>query len=128
MKIIAVLLSLIIISACSSEGCKELVLDTVKYHDTATEFGKEYHLYSRTTGWQDKVIFFELYKAKPIFDECMHSNISPIYARPFDDNKDRPYIKELILSPNEPEKIKITYTTDINEGIANVYDVKFSQD
>lgn len=126
-KKIIILSLLLILGACSSDACKELVLDSFKHQDTSVISGKEYYLYSRTTGFQEKVVFFELYEEKLIFDKCMEANINPIYARPFDESEDRPYIKELTLQPDQPEKLKITYTKNINEGVANVYDVKFSK-
>lgn len=118
---------LLILGACSSNGCEDLVLDSFKHQDKTIISGKEYHLYSRTTGFQEKVVFFELYEEKPTFDKCMQANLSPIYVRPFDDDEDHPYIKELILEPDKAEKLKIIYTKNINEGVANVYDVKLNQ-
>ncbi len=126
-KSILVLSILFFISSCSSKDCEELVLDSVKYHDTAIWFGKKYYLYSRTTGWQEKVVFFELYEQEPVFNKCMHSNIKPIFARAFDDTEDHPYIEKIIFQPDDEEKLKIIYTKDTNKGIANVYDVTFTR-
>ncbi len=37
------------------------------------------------------------------------------------------YVKQIILQPDKPEKLKVTYTTDKNEDITSVYDVKFTR-
>lgn len=126
-KNIFILFALIFLNACNPKGCEELALDTIKFHDTIMFDEKVYYLYSRTTGWQEKVGGFELYEQEPTFDKCTHSTIKPIFARAFDDAEEYPYIKNIIFQPNKSEKLSIIYTMNKSEGIANVYDVKFTR-
>ncbi len=126
-RILIIFSVVLFITSCSSKACKELILDAVKLHDTATHSGQTYYLYSRTTGWHEKVVFFELYEKSPTFNQCQHADIKPVFIRAFDDTPENSFIKQLILQPEKPEKIKIIYTTDENEGFSNVYDVKFTQ-
>lgn len=126
-KSILIASTLVFISSCSEKGCEDLVLDTIKFHDTITTDERTYYLYSRTTGWQEKVVFFELYEKEPTFNKCTDSTIKPIFARAFDDTEEQPYIKNITLQPKRLEKLKITYTKNKEEGVANIYDVKFTR-
>ncbi len=63
--------------ACSSEpGC--FIVDSVKLVKTIKIDSRDYFIYLRISGFQDKVAFYELYKGKPTFGECKQSNIEPI--------------------------------------------------
>jgi len=92
---------------------------------------KTYYLYTRTIGWQEKTIYFELYDKKPEFDECTYQpDIANLYSIDYDDypeNPERKHIEKMILQPDQPEKLKIIYTTDKTKGVENVYDVKFTR-
>ncbi len=123
----SIILVVLFLAACSPKACDELFLDTINYHDSAIYSKHKYFLYSRTTGWHEKVVFFELYKENPVFDECRHSNINPIFAIDYSDYPEMQYVKEMILQPDQPEKLKIIYTKDKNKGVANIYDVKFAR-
>jgi hypothetical protein len=124
---ISILLTIcLFIISCKQNDCKEPLIDTINYHDSTEKSGIKYYLYSRTTGFQEKVVFFELYNKKPVFDICKHSSIKPIFSRAFDESTEQPYVKELIFQPEHPENLRIIYTKDVNEGFKNVYDVKFN--
>ena len=126
-KSIALLsLAILVLSACGKNDCDEVILDSVKFHDTTVYSESTYYLYSRTTGFHEKVVFFEVYDREPEFNKCRNANITPVFARAFDDSEEQPYLKELIFQPDSPEKLKIIYTKNKEEGFANVYDVKFS--
>jgi hypothetical protein len=125
---ISILLTIcLLLVSCEQNDCKGPLIDTINFHDSTEKSGIKYYLYSRTTGFQEKVVFFELYNKKPLFDLCKHSSIKPIYSRAFEESNDQPYIKELIFQPEQPESLRIIYTKDVNEGFKNVYDVRFTQ-
>ena len=118
-------------AACSKNDC-ETQWDQVKYADSIEFNGKTYFLYTRTTGWHNKVVFFELYDVEPSFDQCGKINTSSVYVVdydyfPDDPNSEEKYVQKIILQPDKPEKLKIIYTKNKEEGFANVYDVKFSR-
>jgi hypothetical protein len=116
---------LVLSSGCSADDCG-FPLDQVRYADQIQDEKKTYYLYTRTTGWHDKIVFFELYDIEPDFDKCRQTKTRPIYRIDYDDYPVEQYVKELKLQPDQSEKLKITYTTDVSEGIENVYDVKFT--
>ncbi len=120
------LIIILLLFGCNSNDCG-FPLDQIRYADKTQYNGKIFYLYIRTTGWHNKVIFFELYDSEPTFDECRQTNANFIYKTDYDDYPEEKYVKEMILQPDQPEKLKITYTTNKDEGIANVYDVKFTR-
>lgn len=69
--------TLLAISAIVPLGCGCDVADEVMVLDTAVIGGQEYHLVSRTTGFQEKETFFELYTSPPNFDGCGQSSVAP---------------------------------------------------
>jgi hypothetical protein len=126
------LLLILFLTACSAEDCFDIASDQLKFSDSVGYQGKTYYLYTRTTGFQEKVVYFELYDGEPIYDVCTQkTNPEPLFGIHYDyfpndpDSKAK-YVKELKLQLDQPEKLKITYTTDVNEGVKNVYDVKFT--
>jgi hypothetical protein len=130
-KVFFVTLIFCLLVACDSSDCNlGMAADQLRLADTIEKNDKAYYLYTRTTGWNDKVVFFELYDEKPLFDKCTYeSNIKELYAIHFNSFPEDPvpqYVKEIILQPDQLEKLKIIYTKDKNEGIENVYDVKFT--
>ena len=124
---------LLFLSACGSEDCFDIASDQLRFADSIVYDGKEYHLYTRTSGWQEKIVYFELYESKPTYNNCTYeTKPEPIFGIHYDyfsndlDSNEK-YVKEIILQPDQPEKLKITYTKNIDEGVANVYDVKFTR-
>ena len=123
-----------LLAACSDDDCSfDIAGDQLRLADSTEIGNKTYYLYTRTTGWNDKVVFFELYDTKPAFDACTYQpDKKALYAIHFDSFPDQPeietkYVKEMILQPSQPEKLKIVYTKNKGEGTANVYDVKFTR-
>ncbi len=127
MKVISLMLAYLTIAACSNQGCEDSIVDDVRLADSIVFEGTEYYLYMRTTGWNDKAVYFELYDQKPSFNECSKSKIKPIYDVVYDDYPDVKYVKEINLQLDQAEKLSIAYTTEKSEGISNVYDVKFTR-
>jgi len=124
-KTVLLVISCLFVSACSNEACKDILVDDVRFADSINYNNADYYLYTRTTGWNDKAIYFELYAQKPTFDKCNQSTIRPIYDVVYDDYPEVKYVKEVHLQVGEIEKIKIVYTADKNEAVENMYDVKF---
>ena len=113
--------------ACSNECAVEIAGHQVRLADTIELNDSTYYLYTRTTGWQEKIIYFELYDSQPIFDECTEQpNIDSLYAIDYDDYSEEQYIHKIILQPEQAEKIKIIYTQNKDEGVS-AYDVKFDR-
>ncbi|PCH59480.1 MAG: hypothetical protein COC05_06785 [Gammaproteobacteria bacterium] len=123
-----------LITACDSNDCRfgfGVAADQLRLADTINNNNKTYYLYTRTTGWNDKIVFFELYDQKPEFDPCTYQpDIEYLYTIDYEDypeNPKRKHIEKMILQPDQPEKLKIIYTTDKTKGVENVYDVKFTR-
>jgi hypothetical protein len=116
----------LVVTACSEDECGgfEIAADQIRFADSIEENGITYYLYTKTTGWHDKIIYFQLYDNKPEF-KCRRSNIKPIYVIHYDDYPEMKYVKALTLQLNQDEKLNITYTTDKREGV-DAYDVKFT--
>jgi len=127
MKVISLMLACLTMAACSNQGCEEPIVDDVRLADSIVFENTEYYLYTRTTGWNDKAVYFELYDQKPSFSECSNSTVKPIYDVVYDDYPDVKYIKEINLQLDQAEKLNITYTAEKSEGVHNVYDVKFTR-
>ena len=115
----------LLLFACNSNDCG-FPLDQIRFADKAEADGEKFYLYTRTVGWQNKTIFFELYNTEPSFDECRQTKTNFLFKTPYDDYPEMQYVKEMILQPMQAEKLKIIYTQNIEEGVANVYDVKFT--
>ncbi len=118
---------LFFLASCDKDCTFEISSDQLKFADVIEKNNNTYYLYTLTTGWNDKAVYFQLYKQKPILDQCKQSDVTPVYEIVHDDYPEIKYVKEIILQPDKPEKLKILYTTDKNEGIASVYDVKFTR-
>ncbi|MBL1433712.1 MAG: hypothetical protein COB94_009785 [Gammaproteobacteria bacterium] len=123
-----------LITACGQNKCGfgiNIAADQLRLADTINDNNKTYYLYTRTTGWTDKTIFFELYDKEPEFDQCtFQPDIKKLYMVAYEDfpeNPERKYVKKMILQPDQSEKLKIIYTTDKTKGVENVYDVKFTR-
>ncbi|PCH59950.1 MAG: hypothetical protein COC05_05725, partial [Gammaproteobacteria bacterium] len=129
LKASIIVLFYFLITACDPYGCSfDIAGDQLRLADTINDNNKTYYLYTRTTGWNDKIVFFELYDKKPEFDECTYQpDIKKLYMIDYDDLPEYPerkYVEKMILQPDQPEKLKIIYTTDKTKGVENVYDVK----
>lgn len=119
------------LGACNN--CEfDIASDQLRPADTIDINNTTYYLYTRTIGWQEKTVFFELYKEEPTYDICTRK-VTPkaIFGIhydyfPNDPNSEEKYVKEMILQPDQAEKLKIIYTKNKEEGTTNVYDVKFT--
>jgi len=134
LKASIIVLFCFLITACGQNECGfgiHIAGDQLKLADTINDNNKTYYLYTRTTGWQEKTVFFELYDQKPEFDQCTYQpDIKKLYMVAYEDfpeNPERKYVKKMILQPDQSEKLKIIYTTDKTKGVENVYDVKFTR-
>jgi len=117
------------LAGCQSTGCDGDALgqDQIRLLDSLQEGDKTWHLYTRTTGFQDKAVFFELYDAAPVFDQCERASIEPVYQIDYNDYPDKQHVKTITLQSDETEKLSIVYTKDQNEGFTDVHSVKFSR-
>jgi len=107
------------LTACNK---KCVLLDAVEYLDTAQHEDELYYLYSRTYGFQEKQTIFELYKGKPQLDDCREANIKPVAVVPHYHEK---YVSEIVFQPESEGLLRISFTSDINQGYANTDDVRF---
>ncbi len=129
----AVIISSTLLVAACDKNCFDIASDQLRFADTLEKNDKTYHLYTRTTGFQEKVVFFELYEKKPTYDACTNkTDPEPIFGIhydyfPNDPTSKEKYVKDIILQPEELEKLKIIYTPDKSEGVADVYGVKFTR-
>lgn len=95
--------------------------------DSLERNGKTYFLYTRTTGFQEKQVFFELYDQQPIFDQCGVTETKEIFATDYDHRR---YVKTLVVRPDEPnydDRLQIIYTDDPRQGYRDVDDVKIER-
>jgi hypothetical protein len=128
MRLLFASILLLAIVGCDNNDCNfDIAEDQIRFADSIDKNGKTYYLYTRTVGFQEKTVFFELFDMKPKFDECEKSNIKPIYgvAYSYDDYPEKQYVKSLTLQPNQGEKLRIIYTKNKNEGMSDD-NVKFS--
>jgi hypothetical protein len=131
LKLLPLSIFLMAIAACSNDCDFDIAEDQIRFADSIKKDGKTYFLYTRTVGFQEKTVFFELFDLKPEYDNCEKSNIKPIYTVPIVplNHENYPngwFIKELTLQPNQAEKLNIVYTKNKNEGAID-YDAKFSR-
>jgi hypothetical protein len=117
----------LVITGCSEDECGgfDIATDQIRFADSIEENGKTYYLYTRTTGWHEKIVFFQLYDNKPEF-KCWRPNIKAIYTVEYDDYPVKKYVKALTLQLDQGKKLNIIYTTDKSEGV-DAYDVKFTR-
>ena len=111
-----ILFFLFMIVGCSSENdC--FVADSVKQIKSFTVNDKEYFLFLRITGFQEKESFYELYEKKPIFDICGRSELSPVSDEHFDWQQG--YVEKLIV---KDAKLTIVYIKEEPEmyDLANI--------
>ena len=125
--------AVLFLSACHFDGCINIASDQLKPADSIIHQGKSYFLYTRTSGWHEKVVYFELYEREPTYDSCTHeTNPEPIFSLSYDDLSDNPdseeqYIEKILLQPNQAEKLKMIYTKDVSKGVEGVYEVRFAK-
>ena len=125
-KRVFLIFSSLLLFGCSKDECG-FPLDQIRFADKIQINKETYYLYTRTVGWHNKVVFFELYSAEPAFDQCQKTQAELVYKIDYDDYLEEQYIKQVTLELDSPEKLKIIYTKNKEEGFANVYDVKFSR-
>lgn len=88
MKITAIVYFIIIslISGCSdNHGC--FVAETVTPVEKITISGMDHFLYLRSSGFNEKENFYELYKNKPEFDDCGKASLTPLSEVHIDSSK-----------------------------------------
>ena len=117
------------LTGCQPVSCPGDFLgqDQLSLLDTIDMSGTNYHLYARQTGFQEKLVFLELYDRGPVFDECEHANVDPVYNVVYNDYPIKQHIKTITLEPDADELLVVVYTQDINEGFPDVYMVKFDR-
>jgi hypothetical protein len=99
-------------SALVATGCGCDVADEVMVLDTTVIGGQEYHLVSRTTGFQEKETFLELYTAPPKFDSCGQPSVQPTSKELFDLSEGR-----LRGVQVEGKTLRLLYTKISSQGI-----------
>ncbi len=125
--LITALIALLFLTSCGKNCDSEIASDQLKFADSIEINNKTYYLYTLTMGWNDKAVYFQLYNKQPTLNDCRKIDIKPIYEIVYDDYPESRYIKKMTLQPDNPEKLNIIYTPNKSEGIANVYDVKFTR-
>lgn len=126
-KLIIILITLCCLFSCGNNCDSEIASDQLKFADSMKVDSRTYYLYTLTTGWNDKAVYFQLYDMQPTLNDCREINIKPIYETVHDDFPDTQYVEKLILQPKQDEMLKIIYTKDLNKGAASVYDVTFTR-
>lgn len=97
--------------ACShNEDC--LVADSLEQVHVLTVEDKSYYLFVRTTGFNEKAHFYELYAKPPAFDVCGKTTELPLTELHIDDSKGgvQKLIlknKQLIAVYSEPTEVDI---------------------
>ena len=109
--VIYILLTCLSLASCSnSETECSVAADTMAIIDHLSDDDKTYYLVYRLSGWHDKIESFELYGAKPTFDNCGTSAIEPLFGTSIDDkdsdNNDQ-YVVHIYFEP--PEKFILDY-------------------
>lgn len=75
--------------SCSGESdC--FVADVVEPVEQVTVGGTVHHIYLRTSGFNEKEQFFELYAEKPVFDDCGQAETTPVATVHIDENRGHP--------------------------------------
>lgn len=111
--------------ACNAPECT--VSPQLHLADTLQYKGTTYFLYTRTTGFQEKQVFFELYDKQPIFDQCGVAQVKEIFATDYDHRR---FVKEVIVRPDETnydDRLQLIYTDDASQGYRDVNDVKIKR-
>ncbi len=114
---------------CQPSDCAGNALgrDQLRLQDTLENNGNNYHLYTRTTGFQEKVVYLELYDAAPVFDKCQRPDGSPVFETAYNNYPVEQYIQSIVLQPDDAEILAITYTQNKDEAFPDVYLVKFNR-
>lgn len=117
------------VCGCNYSGCDGELFgaDQLRLLDSFAQGGEIFYLYARTTGFHEKVVFFELYNRAPVFNECKDAQIEPAYVIDYNDFPVKQHVKSLTLQPAAAEKLAIVYTQDKSEGYLDVYSVRFSR-
>jgi hypothetical protein len=106
MKILRIILPIIatVLVACSNDtNC--LIADSIHPIKMINVDGSEYSIYLKISGFHDKVSFYELYKGKPIFDECGWPNTLAIAEEPVDPSLGA--VSKLVI---DARRLHIVYT------------------
>jgi hypothetical protein len=99
-----VLLLLMSLAACSNKAdC--LTADTIKEITAQSLNEKGVHLFLRSSGFNEKVHFYEMFKGEPTFDECGQTKGKLISQIHVDTSIGKP--KKLIVKSNQ---IELVYT------------------
>lgn len=96
------------ICGCSKEpDC--FVADSIKEIKLSQLNDSGYFLYLRTTGFNEKESFFELFNAKASFDDCGQTSVKPVSQVHVDDTKGFPIKLDIYQ-----DKIDVVYSA-VNE-------------
>lgn len=113
MKMRAIIIYLLI--AVGTLACTDnndcFVAETVTPVKTIRIGGVDHFLYLRSSGFNEKEHFYELYKRSPKFDECGKTDISPISEVHLDTSEG--VIVKLVI---DKHKLKIIYSEEDNQG------------
>ena len=102
--------------ACSDEtDCG--IADAISKVQSVTIKNKSYFLILRTSGFQDKVSFYELYENSPIFDVCGRANFNPVASVEIEASENP---SKLII---ENQGLKIIYSKNkaTNTDLSNIF-------
>ncbi len=114
-----------VITGCSNSDC--IIKPQLHLADRKTQDGKIYYLYTRTSGFQEKQVFFEVYDEEPVFDKCNKALIKPFFEIAHDHER---FVKTVILNANSEsydDRLKILYTLDQHAGYSSTNDVRFQK-
>ena len=115
--LLVLLMSLI---ACSDEtDCG--ISDAITKVQSLTIYNKSYFLILRTSGFQDKVSFYELYENSTIFDGCGRANVNPIASVEIKDSEN---LSKLIIENRGIQIIYSKNTTTITDPSKILVEVK----
>ena len=94
--------TVVLLSCMSDDDC--FTGDSIDQINTPTIKQQDHFLFLRTSGFQEKESFFELYEKKPTFDECARPDNPPISTAHVDSTGGQ--IKKLTIQGKE---LKLIY-------------------
>ena len=100
-----------------TQACS-MTADSVKVIDQLNIDDHTYFLVHRISGWHEKINSFELYNARPIFDNCGESVIQPLFGASVDDkdsNNNDQHVARIYYEV--PNKLILDYQKGPGPGI-----------
>ncbi len=110
-KLFIVLFAFNLLMACS-EGGDCFVADSVEKIEELHINDTRYFLYLRTSGFNEKESFYELYDKEPIFDNCKKAGIRPVSDLHVDTSAGTPV--KLIIKNN---KLSLLFSNNANDSV-----------